>query len=391
MVQAASRLISDQGLAGASARAIAAAAGVAPSAINYNFDNLERLLSITFDHGARRTATWLDMRAAELKALPRTPHGAGEALDHVLTAWTGDARDLALMYQEGLAVHAGAGPCATWTRLWRDFWLDVSDTFGLSEDDGRLLHLFFECEALYQLSTWSPALERAALREVIDAFTTTYLAAPRREDGGMLYHAEQTAGTRAPSSIAPAAMRIAVAAAEVVEAAGFGGLTHRAVAARAGVTTGSVTHHFRTIEDLVSGAIRGEVQVLIQAQNASAFASPQQAPLTTERLFESLRYHLLGDRPASPLRRRLFLGAVRRPDLAGAGAIIRFSHGGTTREIMKQAYSLSDGALSLRAGLISRLASALAIACSADENSRASRERILAAIEARYARSLAQT
>jgi len=376
----AAKLISDLGITEASARAIAAAAGVAPSAINYNFGSIERLLLSTFGLGAERTAEWLAARTPEIAALPPTADGAIQALEYVIDAWTQDARPLALLYQEALNTGAGVEPYAGWTRLWRDFWVQVARTFGRQEIDGRLLHLMFESEALYHLSTWSPGLERAVLRELLDHFGATYLGASCRVDGGALPTALAAVGGPSAASISPAAMRIAVAAAQIVETAGFAELTHRTVARQAGVTTGSVTHHFRTIEDLVTGAIRGQVQMLTDA--ATAAGGPMPEPITVERFFQGIARHVIDDPPASPLRRRLFLAAVRRPELAGAGAIIRFSHGGTARDILAQ-FGLSGGPLALHSELISRLASALWLACSGDEDPRASRERVFSALAER--------
>ena len=391
LVLAAAQQISEQGFAGASARSVAATAGVSPSAINYNFGNIEHLLLLAFDHGVRQTAEALETWEREISALPATADGATNALDHVLTAWTRDARPLALLYQEALAADAGHGPAADWTRLWRDFWLRAAAIFGLDEIDGRLMHVFFESEALFHLSTWSPALERAAFGEMTDHFAATWLGAPRRVDGGALALAERTAGARPHGSVAPAAMRIAEAAAEVVEAHGLAGLTHRAVAARAGVTTGAVTHHFRSIEDLVAGAIRGQVAALQEGETVADGAPPSIEDLVTaERLFEGTRFHVLDDQRISPMlrRRRLFLAAVRRPDMAGAGAVIRFSLGGTVRDALNRIFVIPPETLPLRSGLLSRLLSAVWFACAADDDPRASRERLVDAIQGRFAEGL---
>ena len=50
--------------------------------------------------------------------------------------------------------------------------------------------------------------------------------------------------------------RIARAAIEVVAERGIDGLTHRAVAAAAGVPLGSTTYHFATLDDLLEVALR---------------------------------------------------------------------------------------------------------------------------------------
>jgi AcrR family transcriptional regulator len=388
MIQAAAQLVSQQGIAAASARSVAAAIGAAPSAVNYNFGGMEQLLSLAFEHGAVQTATWLQARAREIQALPATPDGAAQALVHVLSEWTTDARSLALLYQESLAAGAGTGAAAGWTRLWRDFWSAAAATLGLDPTEGRLLHVFFESEALYHLSTWSPALERSVLAETCDHFAATWLGAPRRAERGALVLAERSAGARAHGSVAPAALRIAEAAAEVVEDRGLSGLTHRAVATRAGVTTGSVTHHFRSIEDLVAGAIRGQVQVLTQETIAQGgFVTPQEDDnLTVERLFEAMRFHSIAERPASPVlrRRRLFLAAIRRPDLAGAGAVIRYSHGGTVRDSLDRLFVLAPNDLVLNSGVLSRLLSAIWFACAADDAPLRSREALMDRIEARF-------
>lgn len=391
LILAAAQQISEQGFAGASARSVAAAAGASPSAINYNFGNLERLLLLAFDHGVRQTVGALETWEREISALPPTADGAARALDHVLTAWTRDARPLALLYQEALAVGAGQGPAADWTRLWRDFWLRAATTFRLDEIQGRMMHAFFESEALFHLSTWSPALERAAFGEMTDDFAATWLGAPRRADGGALALAERSAGARPHGSVPPAAMRIAEAAAEVVEAHGLAGLTHRAVAARAGVTTGAVTHHFRSIEDLVAGAIRGQVAALQEGAVVVDGAPPSIDQLeTAESLFEGTRFHVVSDQRISPMlrRRRLFLAAVRRPELAGAGAVIRFSLGGTVRDALSRIFVIPPETLPLRSGLLSRLLSAVWFACAADDDPRASREVLVDAIQGRFAEGL---
>ncbi len=52
------------------------------------------------------------------------------------------------------------------------------------------------------------------------------------------------------------AEHLAIAALEVVSARGVEGLTHRAVAAVAGVPLGSTTYHFKTLDDLLEAAMR---------------------------------------------------------------------------------------------------------------------------------------
>jgi AcrR family transcriptional regulator len=382
LVAAAARQIAEHGLAAASARSVAAAAGTAASAINYNFGGIERLLSLAVESGAAETSDWLDARRRELAALPRSADGAAYALEHIVRQWTQGARPLALLYQERLALSPSLGG-AHWTALWRDFWLEVSAGFGLGETEGRLMHLFFESEGLYHLSTWSPALEGAALRDLAGHFGAVWLGASPPPALGALALAEESAGVQAGGTLTPAAARIAVAAAAVAES-GLGALTHRAVAAQAGVTTGAVTHHFRTVEELTAGAIRGQVLALTPDGDAMPPRAVEESR-SREEFVNVVRPHTLRDAPAGPAlaRRNLFLAAVRRPEQASCAAVIRFAYGGTSRRGLASVIDLPAETLALRSAVLSRILSAIWYATSADETPAASRARVFEAICAR--------
>lgn len=382
LIAVAAEQIADRGMAEVSARSVAAEAGASPSAINYNFGGIERLFSNAFEHGAARTGAWLAIQEAHLLALPRTPDGAVSALEHLLLAWTCEARPLALLYQECLAATPGRGPGAAWTGLWRDVWLRLAAAFGLAPLQGRLMHLVFESEALYHLSRWSPALEDAALGELVRHVGAVWLGARPIPPIGALALAEQTARARPDASATPTALKVMTAAAEVVEQ-GLGALTHRSVAARAGLTTGAVTHHFRTIEDLVAGAIRGQVMAMSRMVDGET-VSPTDPIRTPEELFRGIRLHGLpdpGGHGPTAGRRTLFLAAARRPELAGSGAVIRFAHGGTARGSLGGLFVIEPELVSLYAGLLSRLVAALPQACSADDSPRARQDELVTLIE----------
>ncbi len=366
LVLAAAQQIAERGLSGATARSIAATAGCAASAINYNFGSLEQLLSVAFDLGQTKARAWLAERADEIAALPLTRAGAPLALEHLIVQWTGAARPLALLYQEDLAARPETA-AASWAQLWRNFWLETATRFALGEIDGRLMHLIFETEALYNLSTWSPALEPAALGEICGHLGEVWLGAGPAAPRGALALAERAAGVITAEEVPPAAAKIAEAAASVIDARGLAGLTHRAVATQAGLTTGAVTHHFRTIEDLVAGAIRGQVLVLAR-RAAGPDGSPLDQVATAEDFSAIIRRFVVEDRDAVSRidRRGLFLAAVRRPEMASAGAVIRFAHGATTRNGLARAFDLEEPALTLTAGLVSRLLSSLPLGCAGE-------------------------
>jgi len=396
LVAAAAHQVATRGLAAASSRSIAQEAGVAASAINYKFASIERLFFSAFEQGAHWSQPWMAQRLAEIAALPKGPAGAALALEHVIAGWTLDNRWLALLYQEGLAAMPGAGPVAAWTRAWRDFWVAVAMTLGLGETDGRLMHLFFESEALYNLSDWSPALERAALREMCEHLAAVYLGGTASAwPTGALEQAEQASGVLRAGAVPPAAEKIVEAAAEIVEASGLAGLTHRAVAVRAGVTTGSVTHHFRTMESLIAGTIRGQVLAMQRgAAGAPERPSVALAPaLTADGLFDAMADYMVTDRPWGPAlrRRHLFLATLRRSDLVASAAVIRFAHGGTLRGILDELFDPPQGQRSLYAGALSRLGVASWFAASGDESPRESQAALFSELKARFLRNFSQT
>lgn len=392
LIAAAAQQIATRGLAAASSRSVAQEAGAAASAINYKFGGIERLFCLVFEHGARWSQPWMAQCFEEVVALPKGPAGAALALEHVIAGWTLENRWLALLYQEGLAAMPGAGHVAAWTAAWRDFWVGVAIALDLSETEGRLLHLFFESEALYNLSTWSPALERAALREMCQHVSAVYLGASATVwPTGALDEAERASGVLREGAVPPAAEKIVEAAAEVVETSGLSGLTHRAVALKAGVTTGSVTHHFRTMESLIAGTIRGQVNAMRRAPTGAV--QPLSAPIqTADELFQGMTDYLVTDRPWGPAlrRRHLFLATLRRSDLAVSAAVIRFAHGGTTRAIVDRLFEPPPEQRALFAGTLSRMGVASWFAASADEAPRESQAAMLAEIKARFLRNFSQ-
>lgn len=394
LVAAAAQQIANRGLAAVSSRSVAQDAGAAASVIAYRFGGIEQLYGLAFAHGAALSEAWRRTWLEEIALLPEGPAGAALALEHVIAAWTSEARPLALLYQEALAAAPGEGAAAAWTRGWRDFWLRVAAVFGLDEVDGRLLHLFFESEALYHLSAWSPALERAALREMCEHFAQVYLDGPPVRLTGTLEAAERASGVLPDGPMPAAAARIVDAAAEIVEQKGLGGLTHRAVALRAGVTTGAVTHHFRTVESLVAGTIRGQVRAMQRPPPGEPRRAPSPAAsiMTAEQMFKAFEDYVIVDRPWGPAlrRRHLFLASLRRSEMAASAAVIRFAHGGTLGAAFERAFHPPPNQRSLYAGVLARMGAASWFATAADDTPRASQTALFAQVRARLLRHFGQ-
>ncbi|MER6046494.1 TetR family transcriptional regulator [Streptomyces sp. NPDC001793] len=109
---------------------------------------------------------------------------------------------------------------------------------------------------------------------------------------------------------------IITATEKVIAERGVEGLTHRAVAERAGVPLGATTYHFATKDDLIQAALQRSVD-----RYAAYLADwvAQRPELTPEQLTVLLADALMGcfgpQRDAQVMEFELYLAALRRPAL----------------------------------------------------------------------------
>jgi DNA-binding transcriptional regulator YbjK len=113
--------------------------------------------------------------------------------------------------------------------------------------------------------------------------------------------------------------RIARAAIAVVAERGIDGLTHRAVAAAAGVPLGSTTYHFETLDDLLEVALRQAAEDNV----ARLRAWEQSLPPDTEfaaALAELVMGYVWEQYPDTVVEYDLYVAALHRPRLRAASA-----------------------------------------------------------------------
>lgn len=109
-------------------------------------------------------------------------------------------------------------------------------------------------------------------------------------------------------------LRIALAAIEVVADRGVEGLTHRAVAATAGIPLGSTTDHFKTLDDLLAAAIveaKKATDIDIAAWAAKLGPDVDLADAVTDYVMYGLTDHW----GRLVVEHELYLAALRRPQL----------------------------------------------------------------------------
>lgn len=110
------------------------------------------------------------------------------------------------------------------------------------------------------------------------------------------------------------AQRLAVAALEVVSERGVEGLTHRAVAAAAGVPLGSTTYHFKTLDDLLEAAMRvakAKTDDEFALLSARIGADGDLVGALAAYLFRTIAEHV----GRTIVEFELYLAAMRRPAL----------------------------------------------------------------------------
>jgi len=110
--------------------------------------------------------------------------------------------------------------------------------------------------------------------------------------------------------------RIAAAALAVISEKGLSGLTHRAVAAAAGVPLGSTTYHFKTLHDIVEAAFDAAMAQNTSYQEAwwEALPSGTDLPVALTDLLFDLAENAVDE---VYVNYELSLAAVRRPQLHG--------------------------------------------------------------------------
>ncbi len=111
--------------------------------------------------------------------------------------------------------------------------------------------------------------------------------------------------------------RIAGAAIRVVAERGVEGVTHRSVAAAAGVPLGSTTYHFATLDDLLVVALRTAAEHNIARLHAWARELPADADLAGA-LTDLVVRGLTEERAQTVVEYELYVAALHRPSLRRA-------------------------------------------------------------------------
>jgi DNA-binding transcriptional regulator YbjK len=324
-----------------SARNLATAAGLPTSSIHYHFGTLGRLLETAQNEALAAAAHWCEARWAASGPNVASPKMLGPLLAGMIDDWCETQRRLAFAYREGQLIAlrdpASAPLAAHWETMWHSYFKRVCAQMGVG-DLATLTTWFFDGASALHLLRWRRPLDRAALDELCHGWAnwTEGQLAPDAP-----YYALGRADAErltAPDTPDAAIDSLARAAAATLADGGVTALTHRAVAARAGMTLGIVSYRYRTSADLLQAAFHTIYHDMV----AGSSDAPEPA---RHDVLAAADNSLPGHNALLGLE-ELAVAAARREDMQPFAAQLRYlrgrSSGRRLRAIIPQDRPLSD-------------------------------------------------
>lgn len=323
-----------RGSSAISARSLTTQAGVPVSSLYHHFGNLEHLYLSSQAHARSEAERWCAGHLDTLAIAGWLPPSAFPALLAVLIDdWTEQQRRIAFAWRECVLASAREASFAVeveaWRALWSRFWQAVCDRCGQSRFGG-LTTLFFYNESLFHLIRWHRAIDCAALHDLCAGWAR-WLEGELAEEGPWRRAAREEAARTMPSLPVQGELsgRIAEAAATILQRDGLSALTHRAVAAEAGLTLGVVSHNVRTSADLVRAAFE---MVYRQVAGNDAL-TPEPLEVSDAELIERLLGFQRDERPLPSLD-ELLLAVARDPSLGSFIPQLRYMRGRTSGTLL---------------------------------------------------------
>ncbi|MFT4056057.1 MAG: TetR family transcriptional regulator [Novosphingobium sp.] len=324
------------GAAGMSARQISGLTDAPVSSIYHHFGSLEHLFLASQQQCIVEAKFWCDRQWQQFDGLDASPAAFAGFFAQIVDAWCEERRELAFAWREcQLLAQQSAlfvGAAREWAALWERFWSEAGARFGLGAGS-IVAQRVFENESLFHMIRWRRLVDRPALDEtarVLGAWLTgtAMPPAPWRE------FAREEALRSMP--VLPdrdeTAARIVETAAQIIDESGLARLTHRAVAERARLTLGTVSHKFRTKPALLEAAFEGLYRANLTRLQADV---PARAALLTRDVADDLAGMVLRGGSARG-GYELFVATARDPALRQFGAQLRYLRGRTSRGAMQE-------------------------------------------------------
>lgn len=326
------------GSAGISVRQISLAADAPISSIYHHFGSLERLFYTAQGVALEHARQWCDAQLAQIPGFAGGPAAIGPFFAQIVDAWTQEQRRLSFAWREcqllALESELLREQSMRWDRLWAEFWDDVGYRFAIGPER-IVVARTFENESLMHMIRWHRLVDRAALDE-LGATLAAWLAGSTVPPSPWRDFAQDAAVRSMPTLLArdETATRIMASASELIGTIGVGSLTHRAVAQRAGLTLGTVSHRFKTKSALVEAAFEGIYGAMVERMEAGENESAA-SPVLDMLVKWSLKAITMSARERG--RSELFLATARDAGLSQFGAQLRYLRGRTSGRAIEAA------------------------------------------------------
>jgi DNA-binding transcriptional regulator YbjK len=281
-----------RGHAALSARILGQEADLPVSSLYHHFGGMEQLYVSAQEQARAAAERWCQQQLATFATVGG---GLPAVMAALIDEWTTGQRRLAFAMREcqlmALREARYLPSLRSWQSLWSSFWQEVCSRCGIQERAELTTYLFYS-ESLLHLLQWRRIVDRACLTELCEGWGS-WLSGRLTPEGPWRAFARQEAGRSLPEPTprTETTQKIATAAAEIVEELGMAGLTHRAVAARAGLTLGIVSYNFRTSAELTRAAFESIYARLVAdgpvpaaGQRDAAFAALSGFNLLSSRL-----------------------------------------------------------------------------------------------------------
>ena len=350
-----------RGYAVISARAIALSAGQPISSIYYHFGDLERLLIASQVCALELAEAWCTRRIEMLPDAIEPIEGMAPLMAALIQDWSIGNRRLAFAWRECQLLAARKPDympvLRRWNALWDTFWQTVCDRCAIA-DLARINRFMFDGESFLHLIRSDPVVDGACLIELCQGWGDWLAGRPAKE-GPWRRHARLGAGKASQPELAlkgPVAEQIAAAAADLVTREGPASLTHRAVAAEAGLTLGGVSYHFRTSTELMQIAFEK-----VYRRVMGPGIEPVPATIRSRRELDD--FHQGEGRAQEPhdiemsrvAMHELIVAVARDDALKGYAAQLRYLRGRTARNFLAVLFGREDGGSPLEAALLSNI------------------------------------
>lgn len=390
LVEAVWALWETEGHAAISARSLAQLAGVPISTLYNHFPSMEQVFAKAQEEALIEARQWCALQLEQLSQPAAIPGGSaalGTIMATLIDDWTQGQRRLAFAWREGFLLASRAAdqhhPGHGWRDLWSGFWQAICALCDM-EKHGEWTSFVFESETALHMLPWRRVLDRACLDDICHGWAR-WLGGQLADEAPWRATARQMALVSLPDIPVHEAVtgQIAEAAADVVEKQGMSRLTHRAVAAAAGVSLGMVSSRFRTSADLVSAAFEAIYQrAALPRRDAQDHDAPHDADSIAQLIPKLTGEHM------SLTRRLAFeeltLAVARDPNFQPFGPQLRYLRGRTSGQVLQMIAGPDVTISPLDAALFSNLLSGMqraGIELSASSRANAGRSHIIGLLD----------